>query len=94
MLLASPLQELHSLQLHEVMGLTPRDIALLPLLTSVRRLSMIASKDDTWLGLAPLRLMTKLDNLKHLDWVPADKALPTKLRQEDLQVSVGCWCSA
>ncbi len=76
-------QELRVLQLHEVAGLRPRDVALLPFLVSLKWLTMVAPRDDAWLGLAPLRLLTKLPGLRHLDWVPSERAAPGRLRPED-----------
>lgn len=63
------------LQLIEVAGLSPRDIALLPYLATLHRLTLIAAREDAWLGLAPLRLFARLPELRHLDWVVSDKAL-------------------
>jgi hypothetical protein len=37
---------------------------------------MVAPKPDTWLGLAPIRLLTKLPCLKQLEWIPSEKSLP------------------
>ena len=73
--------------LHEVSGLNPLDLALLPQLTQLRHLSMVAPKSDTWLGLAPIRLLTKLRCLKQLEWIPCEKALSglkSKAGQEQL----------
>jgi hypothetical protein len=75
-----PLQLLSQLTLHEVTGLTPSDLALLPLLVHLRDLSLIAPRSDVWLGLGPLKLLTKLKGLRHLEWVPSDKALPGRAR--------------
>jgi hypothetical protein len=77
------LQELRDLQLHELSGLRPRDIALLPFCACLRRLSLVAPRDDAWLGLAPLRLLIRLSGLRHLDWIPSERALPTRLRADD-----------
>jgi hypothetical protein len=68
-------QELRVLQLIEVCGLSARDIALLPYLATLHRLTLIAAREDAWLGLAPLRLLSKLPELRHLDWVVSEKAL-------------------
>lgn len=68
-------QELRVLQLVEVLGLSPHDIALLPYLAAIHRLTLIAAREDSWLGLGPLRLLTRLQELRHLDWVVSDKAL-------------------
>ena len=73
------------LQLHELSGLKPRDVAQLPLFASLRRLSLVAPKDDAWLGLAPLRLLAPLGGLRQLDWVPSERALAARLRPEDAQ---------
>lgn len=73
------------LQLHELSGLRPRDVALLPLLASLRRLAVVAPKDDAWLGLAPLRLLSELRCLRQLDWVPSERALHGRLRAGDAQ---------
>ena len=84
---ASPTQVLNSLVLHEVSGLNPLDLALLPQLTQLHHFSMVAPKPDTWLGLAPIRLLTKLRCLKQLEWIPCEKALPglkSKTAQEQL----------
>jgi hypothetical protein len=78
-------QVLQVLQLHELFGLQPRDVALLPLLPGLRRLSLVAPKDDAWLGLAPLRLLSGLAGLRHLDWVPAERTVQGRLRPEDVQ---------
>ena len=67
--------ELRVLQLIEVLGLSPRDIALLPYLASLHRLTLIAAREDAWLGLAPLRPLARVQELRHLDWVVSDKAL-------------------
>uniref|UniRef100_A0A383WIA2 F-box domain-containing protein n=1 Tax=Tetradesmus obliquus TaxID=3088 RepID=A0A383WIA2_TETOB len=77
--------ELRSLQLVEVVGLSPRDIALMPCLASLLRLTLIAAKEDAWLGLAPLRLLSKLPELRHLDWVVSERALPARSKATDLQ---------
>jgi hypothetical protein len=73
------------LLIHELAGLRPRDVSLLPLLTSLKRLSVISPKDDAWLGLSPLRQLAPLAGLRHLDWVPSERALPGKLRGDDVQ---------
>lgn len=85
LLLSLHLQELRSLQLVEVVGLSPRDIALMPCLASLLRLTLIAAKEDAWLGLAPLRLLSKLPELRHLDWVVSERALPARSKATDLQ---------
>ncbi|KAF6253885.1 hypothetical protein COO60DRAFT_1628088 [Scenedesmus sp. NREL 46B-D3] len=77
--------ELRSLQLVEVVGLCPRDIALMPCLASLLRLTLIAAKEDAWLGLAPLRLLSKLPELRHLDWVVSERTLPARSKAMDLQ---------
>lgn len=71
------------LVLHELSGLRPRDIAALPLLTSLKRLSLIAPREEGWLGLGPLRLLAPLAGLRHLDWVPSERAVPGRLRGDD-----------
>lgn len=63
------------LQLIETCGLSPKDITLLPYLAALHRLTLIAAREDAWLGLAPLRLLSKLPELRHLDWVVSEKAL-------------------
>jgi len=73
------------LQLYELAGLRPRDVALLPYLSSLKLLTLVAPSDDAWLGLAPLRLLSTIPGLQHLDWVPSERALPNQLRAEDLQ---------
>lgn len=79
------LQELRSCQLVEVCGLTPRDIAMMPMLAALQRLTMIAAREDAWLGLAPLRLLSRLPELRHLDWVVSERALPARHKATDLQ---------
>ncbi len=79
-------QELRSLQLVEVCGLAPRDVGLLTLLCSLQRLTLIAPRDEAWLGLAPLRLLAKLPELRHLDWVVSERALPARHKATDLAV--------
>jgi hypothetical protein len=74
---------LRVLQLHELAGLRSRDVAVFPHLTSLKRLSVIAPKDDASLGLGPLRLLVKLSGLRHLDWVPSERALPGRLKSDD-----------
>lgn len=81
-------QELRCLQLVEVIGLAPRDVALLPFLSNLHRLTLIAARDDSWLGLAPLRLFAKLPELRHLDWVISEKAVSSRSRCLDLQALV------
>ncbi|GBF94455.1 hypothetical protein Rsub_06989 [Raphidocelis subcapitata] len=63
------------LQLHEVSGLLPSDLTALPRMTAVRRLSLIAAPDDARLGLAPLRALASLRALRHLEWLPSERAL-------------------
>lgn len=69
----------------EVCGLTPRDVTMMPMLVSLQRLTLIAAKEDAWLGLAPLRLLSKLPDLRHLDWVVSERALPTRSKATELQ---------
>lgn len=80
------LQELRSLQLVEVYGLVPRDIAIVPLLSSLQRLTLIAAREDSWLGLSPLHPLSRLPELRHLDWVMSERALPARNKATDLQV--------
>jgi hypothetical protein len=56
----------------------------MPHLAHLTRLSVIAGRNDAWLGLAPLRLLAKLPELRHLDWVVAEKALSGRSRCREL----------
>jgi hypothetical protein len=76
------------LQLVEVLGLSARDVGLMPFLANLHRLSVIAAREDAWLGLAPLRLFAKLPELRHLDWVISEKALSGRSRCLDLQALI------
>ncbi|KIZ07040.1 hypothetical protein MNEG_0911 [Monoraphidium neglectum] len=60
----------------------------LPRFTGLESLTLhvlVAPKDDAWLGLAPLRLLSGLAGLRHLDWVPAERTVQGRLRPEDVQ---------
>lgn len=58
---------------------------MLPMLCGLQRLTLIAAKEDAWLGLAPLRMLSKLPQLRHLDWVVSERALPARSKVTDLE---------